>query len=59
MKVFKTRTQIIIESNGNSHVSAITDWDVFINRDDLWQQLQNESIDSILFISVFPWQKKH
>jgi 2-dehydro-3-deoxy-D-arabinonate dehydratase len=42
MKVFKTRTQIIIESNGNCHVSAISDWDVFINRDDLWQQLQNE-----------------
>ncbi|HTL09197.1 MAG TPA: fumarylacetoacetate hydrolase family protein [Chitinophagaceae bacterium] len=42
MKVYKTKSEIIIEFNGEYFLSAETDWDVFINRDDLYAQLQKE-----------------
>ena len=42
MKIYKTKAEIIIEYKGDCFVSAETDWDVLINRDDLWAQLQKE-----------------
>jgi len=42
MKIYKTRSEIIIEFKGAYYISEETDWDVFINRDDLWAQVQKE-----------------
>jgi len=42
MKIYKTKSEIIIEFKGEYFVSAETDWDVFINRDDIWAQVQKE-----------------
>ena len=42
MKIYKTKAEIIIEYKGDCFTSAETDWDVLINRDDLWVQLQKE-----------------
>jgi 2-dehydro-3-deoxy-D-arabinonate dehydratase len=42
MKIYKTNSEIIIEFKGEYFVSGETDWDVFINRDDLWAQVQKE-----------------
>ena len=42
MKIYKTKAEIIIEFENAFYVSAETDWDVFINRDDLWAQVQKE-----------------
>ena len=42
MKIYKTNSEIIIEFEGAYYVSAETDWDVFIDRDDLWAQVQKE-----------------
>jgi len=46
MKIYKIiNQQIIIESNGNCFISTAKSWDAFINRDDLWEQLQQEIKD--------------
>ena len=42
MKIYKTKSEIIIEFKGEYFVSGETDWDVLINRDDLYAQLQKE-----------------
>ena len=42
MKIYKTYSEIIIEHNGEYFVSAETDWDTLIDRDDLYAQLQKE-----------------
>jgi len=42
MKIYKTKAEIIIEFKGEYYVSNETDWDVLINRDDLYAQLQKE-----------------
>jgi len=42
MKIYKTNSEIIIEYKGDCFISGETDWDVFINRDDLWSQVQKE-----------------
>ncbi len=42
MKLYKTKSEIIIEFKDAFYVSAEKDWDVFINRDDLWAQVQKE-----------------
>jgi 2-dehydro-3-deoxy-D-arabinonate dehydratase len=42
MKIYKTRSEIIIEFKGEHFISGETDWDVFIDRDDLYAQLQKE-----------------
>ncbi|GAC1452908.1 MAG: hypothetical protein NVSMB7_15650 [Chitinophagaceae bacterium] len=42
MKIYKTKSEIIIEHKGDCFISAETDWDVFIDRDDLWAQVQKE-----------------
>lgn len=42
MKIYKTKSEIIIEFKGEYFVSTETDWDVLINRDDLFAQLQKE-----------------
>ena len=42
MKIYKTNSEIIIEYKGDCFISGETDWDVFIDRDDLWSQVQKE-----------------
>lgn len=42
MKIYKTKSEIIIEYKGAYYISGETDWDTFIDRDDLWAQLQKE-----------------
>jgi len=42
MKIYKTKSEIIIEFGGAYYISGETDWDVFIDRDDLWAQVQKE-----------------
>ena len=42
MKIYKTKSEIIIEFEGAYYISGETDWDVFIDRDDLWVQVQKE-----------------
>ncbi|MEO5591049.1 MAG: fumarylacetoacetate hydrolase family protein [Chitinophagaceae bacterium] len=42
MRIYKTKSEIIIEFKGEYFVSNETDWDVFIDRDDLWAQVQKE-----------------
>ena len=42
MKIYKTKSEIIIEFEGAYYISGETDWDLFIDRDDLWAQVQKE-----------------
>lgn len=42
MKIFKTKSGIIIEHNDDYYISAETDWDTLLDRDDLYAQLQKE-----------------
>ncbi len=42
MKIYKTNSEIIIEFKGDYFISAETNWDSFIDRDDLWAQVQKE-----------------
>ena len=42
MKIYRTATGIIIENNETFYRSTQSDWDVFLNRDDLHPQLQAE-----------------
>jgi 2-dehydro-3-deoxy-D-arabinonate dehydratase len=46
MKVYKTANAIVIEQEGNCFVSSFSDWDEFINRDDLYNLLQQELSES-------------
>lgn len=40
MKIYKTDSDIILEQEGECFLIENADWDSFINRDDLYQQLQ-------------------
>ncbi len=42
MKLYKTTSGIIIESNNQFYLSKHQDWDIFINRDDLYEALVAE-----------------
>lgn len=42
MKIYKTNKAIVIEQNNLFHLSAETDWDSFINRNNLYIELQKE-----------------
>jgi 2-dehydro-3-deoxy-D-arabinonate dehydratase len=42
MKIYKAKSEIIVEFEGAYYVSEETNWDIFINRDDLWAQVQKE-----------------
>lgn len=42
MKVYKTTSSIVIESDGKKYNAGSHDWDSFINRDDLAAYLQSE-----------------
>ena len=42
MKVYKTDSAIVIEDGGTYYVSKYTEWDEFINRDDLYQLIRDE-----------------
>jgi 2-dehydro-3-deoxy-D-arabinonate dehydratase len=42
MKLYKTTDGILIEWNGSIYASGYTSWDLIINRDNLYQELQEE-----------------
>jgi len=42
MKIYKSTTGILIESNGNIYVSKHDSWDSFINQDNLYKNLEAE-----------------
>jgi 2-dehydro-3-deoxy-D-arabinonate dehydratase len=42
MKIYRTKSEIIIEHNDTLYISGESDWDTLINRDDLYAQLQKE-----------------
>lgn len=42
MKIYKTTKGIVIEENNLLYLSAATDWDTFINRNSLYNELQKE-----------------
>jgi 2-dehydro-3-deoxy-D-arabinonate dehydratase len=42
MKIYKTRNGIVIESGQNLYLSKSTNWDLYINRDNLYLAVQNE-----------------
>ncbi|MFT3933312.1 MAG: fumarylacetoacetate hydrolase family protein [Chitinophagaceae bacterium] len=42
MKIYRTKNEIIIEFKEQFYVAAEKDWDAFIDRDDLWAQVQKE-----------------
>lgn len=43
MKLYKVQNGVIIESEqGEKYFKAVSDWDIYINRDDLYNFLQNE-----------------
>ena len=46
MKIYKTRDGIVIESGQNLYLSKSTNWDLYINRDNLYLAVQNE-LDSL------------
>ena len=46
MKIYKTRNGIVIESGQNLYLSKSTNWDLYINRDNLYLAVQNE-LDSL------------
>lgn len=39
MKVYKTKTGVVLQSNGKSYSADVSDWDKFINNDDLLKNL--------------------
>lgn len=41
-RIYKTNTAIIIEQNNTCFISTQTDWDAFINRDQLYSEIQLE-----------------
>jgi len=45
MKIYKTNKGTVLEENNLLYLSAETDWDIFINRNNLYSELQKE-IDS-------------
>lgn len=45
MKIYKTSEGIVVEQNNLFHISPETNWDIFINRNNLYTELQKE-IDS-------------
>lgn len=42
MKIYKTIQGFVIEQDGQFYISRHTDWDLFINREDLFFELQRE-----------------
>lgn len=42
MKIYKTLQGFVIEQDGQFYISRHTDWDLFINREDLFFELQRE-----------------
>ncbi|MBC7922987.1 MAG: fumarylacetoacetate hydrolase family protein [Ferruginibacter sp.] len=43
MKIYKTNQRILIEEDNRVFVSSHTDWDAFVNRDDLYDSLVRET----------------
>jgi 2-dehydro-3-deoxy-D-arabinonate dehydratase len=42
MKIYKTKNSIVVEQKGNYYLSEQTDWDRFINRDNLYEEVSEE-----------------
>ncbi len=42
MKLYRTQRGIVIESDGALYLSSQTDWDVYVNRDDLFEAMTTE-----------------
>ncbi|HKO80759.1 MAG TPA: fumarylacetoacetate hydrolase family protein [Chitinophagaceae bacterium] len=42
IKIYKTDKAIIIEKDNNCFIANETNWDLFINRDELYQEIQND-----------------
>jgi 2-dehydro-3-deoxy-D-arabinonate dehydratase len=59
MKIYKTAKAFVIEHGGQIFVSGQTDWDAFINRDNLYQLLSTEikDLDPIVEKDWFSSQK--
>lgn len=54
MKLYNTKQGIVIEANSKLYLSFSTDWDAYINRDDLYEQLVEEiSMQNIGLIKDF------
>lgn len=51
MKIYKTKQGIIVESAGKFYLSAENNWDVYVNRDDLYEQVSKE----ITTLSSIEW----
>jgi 2-dehydro-3-deoxy-D-arabinonate dehydratase len=47
MKIYKTNTGIIVESNGSMYASRHTSWDSFLNQDNLYKSVEAEVAGSI------------
>jgi 2-dehydro-3-deoxy-D-arabinonate dehydratase len=46
MKIYKTNTGILIESNGSIYTSKHVSWDSFLNQDNLYEALEKEVADT-------------
>lgn len=42
MKIYKTKQGIIVESAGKFYLSTESNWDTYVNRDDLYEQVSKE-----------------
>lgn len=42
MKIYKTKQGIIVESAGKFYLSTESNWDIYVNRDDLYEQVSKE-----------------
>ncbi len=51
MKIYRTKQGIIVESAGKFYLSAENNWDVYVNRDDLYEQVSKE----ITTLSSIEW----
>ncbi|WP_242692049.1 fumarylacetoacetate hydrolase family protein [Aridibaculum aurantiacum] len=54
IRIYKTQDQIVLEQEGKYYVANETSWDRYINRDDLYQQLQEE-ISSLQAVGGEEW----
>ena len=54
MKLYNTKQGIVIEANSKLYSSFKTDWDAYINRDDLYEYMAEEVASPIVvFIKDF------
>jgi 2-dehydro-3-deoxy-D-arabinonate dehydratase len=56
MKIYKTLKGIVLEHEGNFFVDEATDWDVYINRDDLYEFL-HQRVKGLKAVGESGWLK--